>query len=106
MELNANVIIGARDEKKNKEAVEELSKIGKGKIVSYKLDLADRLSIEEFVGKVKGDLVGQPLHYLLNNAGIMALLYYEKTNEGLEKQIGVNHFGHFYLTYLLWDKLK
>lgn len=50
--------------------------------------------------------MGEPLHYLLNNAGIMALLYYEKTSMGLEKQIGVNHFGHFYLTYLLWDKLK
>lgn len=106
LELNATIIIGSRDEKKNRETIEELSKIGKGKIVSYKLDLSDRKSIEEFVGKVKKEVDGEPLHYLLNNAGIMGLINCEKTKEGCEKQIGTNHFGHFYLTYLLWDKLK
>lgn len=36
----------------------------------------------------------------------MALPEFRQTKENLEMQIGVNHFGHFYLTYLLWDKLK
>lgn len=42
MELNANIIIGARDDKKNKDTVEELSKLGKGKITCFKLDLSDQ----------------------------------------------------------------
>lgn len=46
------------------------------------------------------------LHILINNAGIMALGSREVTKDGLEMQIGTNHFGHFLLTNLLLPMLK
>ncbi len=42
---------------------------------------------------------------LINNAGIFPQKL-EKTREGFESQIGVNHLGSFLLTNLLLDKLK
>lgn len=42
---------------------------------------------------------------MVNNAGTM---WNPKgiTKDGFETHLGVNHFGHFYLTNLLLDKLK
>ena len=31
----------------------------------------------------------------------------KRVNEdGIELTLAINHFGHFYLTYLLWDRLS
>jgi len=68
------------------------------------LDLNDLRSVERFAN----DLLAQEerIDLLVNNAGIMALKNLEYTKQGFEKQIGVNHFGHFHLTSLLLPKLQ
>ncbi|XP_073204504.1 retinol dehydrogenase 12-like isoform X2 [Lepidochelys kempii] len=45
------------------------------------------------------------LHILINNAGVM-LCPYSKTADGFEIHLGVNHLGHFLLTFLLLECLK
>jgi NAD(P)-dependent dehydrogenase (short-subunit alcohol dehydrogenase family) len=64
------------------------------------LDLADRASIETFCAAWR-----EPLHILVNNAGIMALPTLERTAEGVELQFATNHLGHFALTLGLHEAL-
>lgn len=55
------------------------------------LDLTDRASIATFAAAWR-----DPLHILINNAGVMALPE-QHTSEGWEMQFAVNHLGHFVL---------
>ena len=64
------------------------------------LDLNDLASVKAFADRVA------TVDLLVLNAGIMALNQKELTVDGFEKQIGVNHFGHAYLTRLLRPKLE
>ena len=43
---------------------------------------------------------------LVNNAGVMAIPKKELTEDGFEKQVGINHLGHFALTGQVMDLLK
>lgn len=67
------------------------------------LDLASFKSIRSFAQKILKD--ESRLDILINNASVMGI---ERclTEDGLEMQMGVNHFGHFLLTLLLIDRLK
>lgn len=66
------------------------------------LDLGSLGSVKKFVNEFKKK--GLPLHILVNNAGIM-FPPYGTTEDGFERQFGVNHLGPFALTNLLLDEL-
>ena len=99
------IIIGARSTDKNEEVIASIKKkFPDAQLDQCKLDLASKDSIaafSEYVGK-KYDHID----ILINNAGVMAIPTKKTTQEGFEMQFGVNHLGHFYLTYLLWNLLK
>ena len=107
----ACVILCSRSVAAGETAVkDELVKSGHGgytvdtaNVVVKALDLCSLASIKAFTQDFLA--TEQRLDFLVLNAGIMALPKLEFTDAGFEKQIGVNHFGHFYLTKLLQQKM-
>lgn len=87
-----------------KSKIEAEVKAGGGSVQCMKMDLGSLASVDEFVAEFLES--GLKLDYLVNNAGIMALPTYQETADGVEKQWGVNHLGHFRLTTQLLEKLK
>lgn len=65
-------------------------------------DLASLDSVESFATGVTQEY--DAIDVLCNNAGVMAIPRQE-TEDGFEKQLGVNHLGHFALTGHLLDLL-
>ncbi|NXC03982.1 RDH12 dehydrogenase, partial [Orthonyx spaldingii] len=98
------VIIACRDIAKAEAAASEIrAETGNQQVIVKKLDLADTKSIREFAEKFLAE--EKELHILINNAGVM-LCAYSKTADGFEMHLGVNHLGHFLLTFLLLERLK
>uniref|UniRef100_A0A8B9MV82 Retinol dehydrogenase 12 n=1 Tax=Accipiter nisus TaxID=211598 RepID=A0A8B9MV82_9AVES len=100
----ARVIVACRDIAKAEAAASEIrAETGNQQVIVKKLDLADTKSIREFAEKFLEE--EKELHILINNAGVM-LCPYSKTADGFEMHLGVNHLGHFLLTFLLLERLK
>ncbi|KAI8802843.1 hypothetical protein BJ742DRAFT_831647 [Cladochytrium replicatum] len=98
-EKNAKVYLAARSPERAQAALDAIRKdIPNAKVEFMQLDLADLKQTKEAAEKfVKS---GEPLHILINNAGIMATPF-ELTKDGIETQIGINHLGHFAFTTTL-----
>lgn len=105
------VILCSRSVKAGEKAIqEEIVQPGHGGytadaslIAVRALDLNSLASIKQFADEFNKN--EKRLDFLVLNAGIMALPNAEYTDAGFERQIGVNHFGHFYLTQLVLPKL-
>jgi NAD(P)-dependent dehydrogenase (short-subunit alcohol dehydrogenase family) len=67
------------------------------------LDLMNAASIDQFANEFLA--TGEPLHILVNNAGIMWVPL-RRDSRGYESQLATNHLGHFQLTAKLWPALK
>ncbi|ART63380.1 oxidoreductase [Kushneria marisflavi] len=104
MHQHYRVIVAARDEAKGQAAVEALrAESPKADVRLELLDLNRLASVREFAHRVQTQ---EPsLDLLVNNAGVMALPRRELTEEGFERQLGVNYLGHFLLTSLLLPQL-
>lgn len=103
----ANVYLLGRDENRLENVIKTIKnemeeKKSNGSIQGYICDLNSLKSIKEFAEKFEKDHCR--LNILILNAGVMNFNY-QKTIDGLEQTIGVNHIGHAYLTKLLLPNL-
>jgi NAD(P)-dependent dehydrogenase (short-subunit alcohol dehydrogenase family) len=97
------VVLACRNEQKAQDAIDRIKeKVPSARLAFIKLDLIDRQVIREFADIFSRDY--DHLDLLVNNAGVMGPEYTITPNH-LELQFDANHMGHFYLTYLLFDKL-
>lgn len=94
----AKVIVPARSREK---AEKYLAGIENVEIET--MDLMDIESIDAFADRFLAK--GEPLHLLINNAGIMATPL-SRDAHGNESQFATNHLGHFQLTKRLWSALE
>ena len=99
----AHVFLACRSAERTQAVLDEIGALpggGKAELLPLALDdfASVRLCAETFLAR------GQPLHLLINNAGLAAAR--GQTKQGFELAFGVNHLGHFLLTQLLLERIK
>lgn len=99
----ARVYLACRSESKTTPVIEELRQENPAADLRFlQLDLGDldsvRACAKEFLA------TGDPLHILINNAGLAGQR--GQTKSGFELAFGTNHLGHFLLTDLLLERLR
>ena len=99
-DMGAKVIMLCRSEKRGTEALEKLSSEKYRDLQLILCDLGNYDSIRAFANIVRRGY--DHIDILVNNAGFISLDRQE-TGEGLERQFGINHIGHFLLAMSLLD---
>lgn len=99
----ATVIMLCRNEERGRAAIAGLTANKDRDLDLILCDLGDYESIRNFARCVKEKY--PRVDILVNNAGFISLDRQE-TKEGVERQFGINHLGHFLLTTLLLDLMN
>ena len=102
----ATVVMLNRNKDKTKQAIENLKEeLGTDIQVSFiHLDLANLASVKKGAAEVLNKV--PKIDALLCNAAVAQIAKREYTTDGFESQLGINHYGHFLLTNLLFDRIE
>lgn len=103
LRAGSQVVVAGRNPERNVAAAQKLrSEVPDAAVEVVPLDLA---SLESVRSAAQTILDGhERVDVLVNNAGVMAVPE-QRTADGFEMQLGVNHLGHFALTALLLPAL-
>ncbi|MEP3634587.1 MAG: SDR family oxidoreductase [Shimia thalassica] len=101
----AHVVMLNRSAEKSAVAVEDLrDEFGTGAKVGFvQMDLADLASVRDAAAEVLNTV--PRIDALICNAAIAQVPTRELTKDGFESQLGTNHYGHFVLCGMLFDRL-
>ncbi|KAI1082089.1 putative short-chain dehydrogenase [Whalleya microplaca] len=96
------LVLAGRSRSKAQPVIDDIANISNiVTVVTFvELDLSNLSSVREAATKIK-EATPDGIDGLYNNAGIMALLEFRKSVDGVELQFATNHLGHFLLTNLL-----
>ena len=100
----ATLYLVCRNKERGENALKEIKeKSGNDKLTLLLADLSDQAAVK----KLAEDFLatGEPLHVLVNNAGIFNLKF-EKSVDGIEKVYATNHLAYFILTEMLLPRIK
>jgi len=73
-------------------------------VTFIELDLSSLSSVRKAAASINSKI--EKLDILINNAGVMAIKDFAKSEDGIEMQFAANHVGHFLLTNLLMEKIS
>jgi len=98
----AHVILACRSKDKAEAAMADIrAEVPDASVAFSELDLGSLDTVRQGAEALLAD--GQPIHVLVNNAGLAAVR--DLTEDGFERTFAVNHLGPYLLTRLLLDRI-
>lgn len=102
----AEVVMLNRNEKKSIKAINDLKELfgATAKVSFIEMDLAMLSSVRSATKEVSNTI--SKIDALICNAAVAQVARQTFTPDGFESQLGINHYGHFLLINLLFDKIE
>jgi NAD(P)-dependent dehydrogenase (short-subunit alcohol dehydrogenase family) len=102
----ATVVMLNRNPQKSSDAINELKREfgSEAKVSFVQMDLAEQASVKKAAEEVLASV--SRIDALMCNGAIAQVPKLERTVDGFESQLGVNHYGHFLLQGLLFPMIE